>query len=93
LFTQRDTRRLSSNSHPMHLANKIRRADDLHQNDALPRFLRSVVMFEDANELSRKVPTEANASADRTVVNSKLFLLQLNGLAQQEGPGDKIGLL
>jgi hypothetical protein len=50
-------------------------------------------MFEDANELSRKVPTEANASADRTVVNSKLFLLQLNGLAQQEGPGDKIGLL
>jgi len=77
----------------MHLAYKIRHAHDLHQSDALPRFLGPVVMFEDANELSRKVPTEANPSTDRTVVNSKLFLFQLNGLAPQEGPGDKIGLL
>jgi hypothetical protein len=35
-----------------------------------------VVVFEDLNELGGEVPTEANAFADRTVVNSKMFLLR-----------------
>jgi hypothetical protein len=78
LITQRDPERLSSNAHPVHVANKIRGADDLHQNYVLPCFLRLVVVFEDVNELGGKVPTEANAFADRTVVNSKLFLLRFN---------------
>jgi hypothetical protein len=76
LIAKLDPGRLASNSHPVHLANKIRGADDLHQNYVLPCFLRSVVVFEDVNELGGKVPTEANAFADRTVVNSKLFPLR-----------------
>jgi len=75
-MTQRDAERLSSNSHPVHLANKIRGAHDLHQNHVLPRFLGLVVVLEDVYEVGGKVPTEANAFAHRTVVDPKLFLLR-----------------
>jgi hypothetical protein len=78
LITKLDPGRLASDSHPVHPANKIRCVDDLHQNYVLPCFLRPVVVFEDVNEIGRKVPTEADAFADRTVVNSKLFLLRFN---------------
>jgi hypothetical protein len=46
-----------------------------------------MVMREDVNDLGRKVPTEANAFAHQTVVNSKLLSLQLQGFSPGDGAG------
>jgi hypothetical protein len=60
----------------VHLTNQVGAANDLHQNSALPCFLRPMVMCEDVNDLGGKVPTDADTFAHRTVVNSKFLLLQ-----------------
>jgi hypothetical protein len=62
----------------MHLANPVRRADDFHQNSALPCFLRAMMILEDVNDLRGKIPTEANTFPGQTVVNSKLLLLEFH---------------